>query len=101
MSETSITIIGSGINAYFFIKNLVNKNIKINLIDFTFNKKYNNKKFDNLSSPKIQIENFDENIDKFKELNCLLYNNFNTKWFSGRWVIKCLGWYNLCLLMKN
>ena len=79
MVEKSITIIGSGINSYFFIKNLVDKNIKINLIDFTFNKKNNNKKFDNLSSPKIQIENFDENIDKFKELNCLIYNNFNTQ----------------------
>jgi len=79
MLEKSITIIGSGINSYFFIKNLVDKNIKINLIDFTFNKKNNNKKFDNQSSPKIQIENFDENIDKFKELNCLIYNNFNTQ----------------------
>jgi hypothetical protein len=79
MIEKSITIIGSGINAFFFIKNLVDNNIRINLIDFTFNKTNNNKKFDNLSSPKIQIENFDENIDKFKELNRLIYNNFNTQ----------------------
>lgn len=79
MIEKSITIVGSGINAFFFIKNLVDNNIKINVIDFTFSKKNNNQKFDNLSSPKIQIENFDENINKFKELNCLIYNNFNTQ----------------------
>ncbi|WP_415323957.1 hypothetical protein [Candidatus Pelagibacter sp. Uisw_127] len=84
MTEKSITIVGSGINAYFFIKNLVNKDIKINLIDFSIDglNKYNensNRKFNNLSSPKILVENFDDNIDKFKELNCLTYNNFNTQ----------------------
>ena len=64
MTEKSITIVGSGINAYFFIKNLVNKDIKINLIDFSIDglNKYNennNRKFNNLSSPKILVENFD------------------------------------------
>ena len=33
MDENSYTVIGSGINSYFFIKTLLKRKIKVNLVD--------------------------------------------------------------------
>ena len=85
MSLKSITVIGSGINAYFFVKNIITKDIKVNLIDYTNEKQTNevNEKsdqiFDNTSSPKIIIENFSKKIEDFKKLNNFQYNNFDAQ----------------------
>ena len=77
-----ITIIGSGINSYFFIKTILSKGYKVNLIDIDTDKISNKKKEINYKlniSPKVTLENFEEKISIYKNYNKFTYNNFNNQ----------------------
>lgn len=67
-NDNNITIIGSGINSYYFIKNILKRGAKINLIDFNVNNTQRNlnKKFKSNVSPKIQLKNFQSNVEFIK-----------------------------------
>jgi len=80
-NDNNITIIGSGINSYYFIKNILKRGAKINLIDFNVNNTQRNlnKKFKSNVSPKIQLKNFQSNVESYKDLNNFDYINFDTQ----------------------
>lgn len=80
--KKQITIIGSGINSYFFIKTILSKGYKVNLIDIDTDKLSNKKKEINYKlniSPKVTLENFEEKISIYKNYNKFIYNNFNNQ----------------------
>ena len=80
--KKQITIIGSGINSYFFIKTILSKGYKVNLIDIDTDKISNKKKEINYKlniSPKVTLENFEEKISIYKNYNKFIYNNFNNQ----------------------
>ena len=82
MDKKQITIIGSGINSFFFIKTILNKGYKINLIDINTDNISNKKKeidYKSYISPKIALKNFEEKINIYKNYNKLIYNNFNNQ----------------------
>ena len=84
MDENSYTVIGSGINSYFFIKTLLKRKIKVNLVDkniINFEQKKNkeNRTFKNNISPKVYLNNFERNIQEFIKKNNFVYSNFNTQ----------------------
>jgi len=82
MKNKSITVIGSGINSYFFIKTLLDRGAQVNLIDQKIEENITNKdkiNFDNDMSPKIALNNFHKNISDFIKFNKLSYKNFNTQ----------------------
>tara|TARA_X000000950_G_scaffold288806_1_gene407523 strand:+ start:1287 stop:2579 length:1293 start_codon:yes stop_codon:yes gene_type:complete len=82
MDPKSITIIGSGINSYFFIRTVLKKGFKVNLIDVdteTNSSDSKKKNYKNNISPKIILKNFEEKIQTHKEYNKLIYNNFDNQ----------------------
>ena len=82
MNNKSITIIGSGINSYFFIKTILKKGYEVNLIDSDLNIediKQNKIKYNNNISPKIRLKNFEQNIETYKIYNKFIYRNFDNQ----------------------
>jgi hypothetical protein len=82
MNINLITVIGSGINSYFFIINSLKRGKKITLIDRDISQhNYNieQAKYDNSYSPKILLNKFQKNIKIFQEVNKFTYKNFNTQ----------------------
>ena len=82
MSSKSITIIGSGINSFFFIKTILKKGYSINLIDLDTDTVLSNPSkiiYKNNISPKITLKNFEEKIKVHKNYNKFIYNNFDSQ----------------------
>lgn len=82
MNTKSITIIGSGINSFFFIKTILKKGYKVNLIDIdTDTETLDQRKinYKNNISPKITLKNFEDKIEIFKKYNKFSYNNFDNQ----------------------
>lgn len=82
MNNKSITIIGSGINSYFFIKTILKKGYEVNLIDADINIediKQNKINYESNISPKIRLKNFEQNIEAYKIQNKFIYSNFDNQ----------------------
>ena len=82
MNYKSITIIGSGINSFFFIKTILSRGYKVNLIDADIetDKFYQNKiNYKHNISPKITLNNFEKKIEMHKKYNKFTYNNFDNQ----------------------
>jgi hypothetical protein len=82
MSSKSITIVGSGINSYFFIKTILKRGYTINLIDLDTDPVLSNPSkiiYKNNISPKITLKNFEEKIREHKSYNKFIYNNFDSQ----------------------
>ena len=82
MNTKSITIIGSGINSFFFIKTILKKGYKVNLIDLDTSNNLsdqNKVKYKDNISPKIALKNFDQKIKIHKNFNKFIYNNFDNQ----------------------
>ena len=82
MNAKSITVIGSGINSFFFIKTILKKGYKVNLIDVDTNTNLSDSKktnYKNNISPKIILKNFEQKVQIHKEYNKFIYNNFDNQ----------------------
>jgi hypothetical protein len=82
MNNKSLTIIGSGINSYFFIKTILKKGYEVNLIDSDLkieDIKQKKIKYNNNISPKIRLKNFEQNIETYKIYNKFIYSNFDNQ----------------------